>query len=68
MIRASNLIKDPDMELEGKFRTLYDKRQTGWPWQDIETALNIMAERGWVPITMAISDQGGDICVIMERK
>jgi hypothetical protein len=67
MIRASDLVQNPNMKIEGRYRTLYDKRQTGWPWKNFDTALNIMVDRGWVPRMMAISDLGGEICVIMEK-
>jgi hypothetical protein len=67
MINAGDLVQNPDMKIEGRYRTLYDKRKTGWPWKNFEMALNIMVDRGWVPRTMAISDLGGEICVIMEK-
>jgi len=70
MINASDLVQNPDMKIEGKYRTLYDKRGQirGFNrFKYFEAALNIMAEHGWVPRMMAISDYHGDICVIMKK-
>ena len=69
MVKAADVVKDPSLVdgLEGKFRTLWDTWRFGpVPYENLEKAMNIMATRGWVPITM--SQREAALFVIMEKK
>lgn len=73
MIKASDLVKNPTMNIEGRYRTLYDHSfgfsAKVWPvFENFETAMNIMADRGWVlKLMSAVGIDRRTIYVIMEK-
>jgi hypothetical protein len=46
MIDAIDLVNNPNMKIEGKYRTIRDTSFRGYA-NNLEKAMNIMAKRGW---------------------
>jgi len=67
MVRATEIVENPSVELAGKVRTIYDiSRLRLGPWNNLEKALNILYNKGWRPVCMAIS--GTIAYVIIEKR
>lgn len=70
MIRANKLVNNPDMPLEGKYRTIWDTRTVGLTWESLEKAMNIMDKRGWRPVFFGVTEQSGQhlVYMVFEKK
>jgi len=72
MIRAADLVNHPEKadSLEGKIRTVWDSSfRHGTACKNLEKAMNILASKGWKPVTMSVSRGFLEttIFVIMEK-
>ncbi|MEM3389629.1 MAG: hypothetical protein QW334_00160 [Thermofilum sp.] len=54
MVAASDIVKNPEQELEGRVRTIYDQALAYPRFDNLEKALNILAEKGWRVRAMAV--------------
>ena len=52
MVSASDIIRNPEQDLEGNIRTIFDQSLAGLTWDNMEKALSILAEKGWRPVCM----------------
>ncbi|MEM3646586.1 MAG: hypothetical protein QW334_00375 [Thermofilum sp.] len=73
MLLASEIVRNPEKDLEGYVRTVYDQTIGGLTWDNLEKALNILAEKGWKPVCMAVYEssalRGAKLAyVIIEKK
>lgn len=68
MISAADLVKKPDMPIEGKYRTIFD-HAVGQSFDSFEKAINIMASRGWIlREVIERTSAGSFIYAIFEKK
>lgn len=73
MIRAGELVPGPGLGshpeiadgLQGKYRTIWDTSMKGGGLDNLEKAVNILADKGWKPVLMAAGT--GFVYVMMER-
>jgi hypothetical protein len=73
MVPVVEIVKNPDRDLEGRIRTVYDQRMKGFSWDNLEKALSILAEKGWKPVCAAafentIGIKSQLIYVVIEKK